>query len=140
MTTGNLRKLTDTSIAVREAAIAQGVGGEDGQLIDHVIFQDVSPKANVHSRNFVLCPDDTYDRSPCGTGSSARLACLAAEGRLAPGEEIVQESVIGSSYRLSYQFGTNGGIIPTISGQAFVTAETTLIFNDLDPFKEGIVL
>lgn len=140
VTTGNLRKLTDTSIAVREAAIAQGVGGENGQLIDHVVFQDISPKANVHSRNFVLCPDDTYDRSPCGTGSSARLACLAAEGRLAPGEEIVQESAIGSSYRLSYQPGANGGIIPTISGQAFVTAETTLMFNDLDPFRNGIVL
>lgn len=140
VTTNNLRKLTDSAIAVREAAIAQGIGGEDGQPIDHVIFQDISPKSSVHSCNFVLCPDDTYDRSPCGTGSSARLACLAADGKLEPGQEIVQESVIGSPYSLSYQRGNNGGIIPTISGQAFITAETTLIFNDLDPFKDGIVL
>ncbi len=138
--TNNLRTLIDTSIAVRDAAIAQGVGGENGQLVDHVIFQDASPKADVDSRNFVLCPDDTYDRSPCGTGSSARLACLAAKGCLDPGKDIVQESVIGSIYSLSYQPGTNGGIIPTISGQAFVMAESTLIFDDLDPLKGGIIL
>lgn len=139
VTTNNLRKLTDTSIAVREAAIAQGIGSEDGQLIDHVVFQEISPTANVNSRNFVLCPDDTFDRSPCGTGSSAQLACLAADGRLDPGQEIVHESVIGSSYRLSYQHGLTGGIIPMISGQAFIMAETTLIFNENDPFKVGIM-
>lgn len=138
--TKNLRKLIDVTIAVRKATIAQGISGEDGQPIDHVIFQAPSIKADVYSQNFVLCPDDTYDRSPCGTGSSARLACLAADGSLAQGEEIVQESVIGSPYRLSYQAGTNGGIIPTIWGQAFVTAESTLIFDDHDPFKAGIVL
>lgn len=140
VTTKNLRKLTDAAIAVRETVNAQGIGGEDGQPIDHVIFQSPSSKADVDSQNFVLCPDDAYDRSPCGTGSSALLACLAADGRLAQGNEIVQESVIGSSYRLSYQLGENGGIIPTIKGQAFVMAESTLIFNDRDPFKDGIIL
>ena len=103
-----------------------------------MIFQEASPKENVQSRNFVLCPDDTYDRSPCGTGSSARLACLAAEGLLAPGEEIIQESVIGSPYRLSYQPGCNGGVIPTLTGQAWVMAETRLFFDENDPFRNGI--
>jgi len=140
VSTENIRQLTDTTIAVREATIAQGIGGEDGQSIDHVIFQDASSKEHVHSSNFVLCPDDAYDRSPCGTGSSARLACLAADGVLAPGEEIVQESVIGSSYRLSYQPGKNGGIIPTITGQAFIMAESQLFFDENDPFKNGIKL
>ncbi len=136
----NIRQLTDAAIAIRDATIARNIGGEQGQPIDHVIFQDASPKENVQSRNFVLCPDDTYDRSPCGTGSSARLACLAAEGRLAPGEEIIQESVIGSPYRLSYQPGRNGGVIPTLTGQAWVMAETRLIFDENDPFKNGISL
>lgn len=140
VTTANIRWLTDATIAVREAAIAAGIGGENGEAVDHVIFQDISPNKGTHSRNFVLCPDDTYDRSPCGTGSSARLACLAADGRLSPGEEIVQESVIGSPYRLSYQPGHNGGIIPKITGQAFVMSESKLIFAERDPFKNGISL
>ncbi|MBO9446850.1 proline racemase family protein [Ruegeria sp. R14_0] len=134
----NIRKLTDLSIAVREASIAQGIGGENGEPIDHVILQDDSPDPTVHSRNFVLCPDDNYDRSPCGTGSSARLACLAADGHLAPGQEIIQHSVIGSSYRLSYQPGPTGGVIPSITGQAFVVAEAKLLFHEADPFKSGI--
>ena len=136
----NIRRLTDTAIAVRKAAKVAGLGGENGEPIDHVIFQDQSDDEAVHSRNFVLCPDDAYDRSPCGTGSSARLACLAADGRLNPGEEIVQESVIGSLFRLSFQTGTDGGVIPKISGQAFVMAETKLIFAQRDPFKNGITL
>lgn len=138
VTTDNLRELTEMSIAIREAAISQGVGDGKDHLIDHVIFQDASPKEHIHSRNFVLCPDDAYDRSPCGTGSSARLACLAADGALAAGSEIIQESVIGSSYRLSYQPGENGGIIPSITGQAFVMAESHLMFDENDPFKNGI--
>ena len=137
---GHIRALTDMTIAVRETCISQGVCGENGELVDHVIFQGPSPRDGVHSRNFVLCPDDEYDRSPCGTGSSARLACLAADGRLAPGDEIVQESVIGSPYRLSYQSGPNGGVIPTLTGQAFVMAEGTLLFDGQDPFKAGIYL
>ncbi|NRB19789.1 MAG: proline racemase family protein [Rhodobacteraceae bacterium] len=138
VTTTNIRKLTDAAIAVREATIAAGICGENGEAVDHVIFQGTSPNEGVHSRNFVLCPDDAYDRSPCGTGSSARLACLAADGQLRPGDEIIQESVIGSSYRLSYLVGPNGGVIPTITGQAFVMSESKLIFTEHDPFKGGI--
>lgn len=135
---GNIRALTDTSIAIREAAIAAGVGGPEGQLIDHVILQGRSPQPEVHSRNFVLCPDDTFDRSPCGTGSSARLACLADRGLLEPGQVIVQESVIGSPYQLSYQPGPMGGVIPKITGQAFVMAEGQLIFDTRDRYRNGI--
>ncbi|MES0825118.1 proline racemase family protein [Ruegeria sp. SCP11] len=138
--TANIQQLTDMTVAIREASIAQGVGGERGEPIDHVIFQGDSLLPEVHSRNFVLCPDDNYDRSPCGTGSSARLACLAADGRLAPGETIVQHSVIGSAYRLSYQPGPNGGVIPSITGQAHIMAEATLIFDPNDPFRLGIEL
>lgn len=138
VTPANIPVLTQMAIATREAANAAGVGGERGEPIDHVVLQDQSEDPEVHSRNFVLCPDDTYDRSPCGTGSSARLACLAADGSLAPGDEIVQKSVIGSPYRLSYQPGSNGGVVPTITGQAFVTAETTLLFHPRDPFQCGI--
>jgi len=138
--TGNIRALTDLAITLREAANAQGAVGEDGQLIDHVVFQGLSTREGVDCRNFVLCPDDAYDRSPCGTGSSARLACLAADSKLAAGDEITQESIIGSHYKLSYQPGANGGIIPTITGQAFVVAESKLIFDDRDPYKDGIVL
>lgn len=134
----NIDELTDAAIAIRSATIAQQVCGENGQPIDHVIFQENAPKDGIHSRNFVLCPDDTYDRSPCGTGSSARLACLAADERLLPGQEIIQESVIGSPYRLAYQPGPNGGVIPQITGQAHIMAETKLIFQDSDPFKNGI--
>ncbi|WP_170773521.1 proline racemase family protein [Ruegeria lacuscaerulensis] len=134
----NIRKLTDMTVAIREASIAQGIGGEQGEPIDHVIFQGASDDPAIHSRNFVLCPDDNYDRSPCGTGCSARLACLAADGALAPGDEITQQSVIGSTYRLSYQPGLDGGVIPSITGQAYVMAETTLIFPESDPFRTGI--
>ncbi|WP_428540071.1 proline racemase family protein [Profundibacter sp.] len=140
VTKDNIRELTDAAIAVREAVISAGIRGENGEPVDHVIFQGTSPNKGVHSRNFVLCPDDTYDRSPCGTGSSARLACLAADGCLSPGKEIVQESVIGSSYRLSYHPGHNGGVIPKITGQAFVMSESKLIFAEHDPLKSGIPL
>lgn len=136
----NIDQLTNAAIAVRETANANGFGGENGEPIDHVIFQDRSLDPTVHGCDFVLCPDNAYDRSPCGTGSSAMLACLADDKRLKPGEEMIQRSVIGSSYRLSYQPGENGGVIPTITGQAYVMAEATLLFDASDPFREGIVL
>ncbi|MCA0943180.1 proline racemase family protein [Salipiger pacificus] len=136
----NIRQLTDMTVATRAALKAQGIAGENGGEIDHVIFYGPSDKEGVHSRNFVLCPDDAYDRSPCGTGSSARLSCLAASGRLGAGEEIVQESVIGSTYRLSYAEGRAGGVIPSITGRAYVMAESKLLFDPADPFKNGITL
>lgn len=128
----NIRPLTDAAIAVRAAVVSTGIDA------DHVIFYGPADGGSAHSRNFVLCPDDAYDRSPCGTGCSARLACLAADGRLAEGEDIVQQSVIGSTYRLSYRKGPSGGVIPQITGQAFIMAEATLLFDPNDPFRAGI--
>ncbi len=136
--TDNIPQLVQLAIAIREASIAQAVGGENAEPIDHVILQGAAPRKDLRGRSFVLCPDDNYDRSPCGTGCSAMLACLAADGRLSAEKEIVQQSVIGSSYRLSYRPGANGGVIPQITGQAFVMAEAQLFFDPVDPFRSGI--
>lgn len=92
----------------------------------------------VDSRNFVLCPGKAYDRSPCGTGTSAKLACLAADGKLAPGALWRQASVIGSQFEASYQWQDARHIIPTIRGRAHISAEATLLLEDDDPFAWGI--
>jgi proline racemase len=84
-----------------------------------------------------LCPGGEYDRSPCGTGTSAKLACLAADGKLAAGEAWRQESILGSVFEGSYEAG-EGGIIPIITGEAYITAETTLLLDPADPFQLGI--
>jgi 4-hydroxyproline epimerase len=137
---GNIRQLTDVTIALREALVAQGDADADGYPVDHVIFYGPALTAGAQSRNFVLCPDDAYDRSPCGTGSSARLACLAGDGRLDEGVEIIQESIIGSSYRLSYRRSAGQGVIPSLTGKAWVMAESRLFFLADDPFRDGITL
>ena len=140
----NIAPLTETALAVREALWSQGICGKDGAKIDHIIFQEESSRPGVDWKNFVLCPDGAFDRSPCGTGSSARLACLAADGRLNPGDILVQESIIGSPFSLSFQEatgqeGAGGCIHPTIEGKAFVMAESRLFFTKEDPFGAGLV-
>ncbi|MFI8621426.1 proline racemase family protein [Marinomonas sp. NPDC078689] len=139
----NIRELTEAGIRVRDAIYGAGIEGAHAGVIDHIIFYGPAQTATHHSRNFVLCPDNAYDRSPCGTGSSARLACLAADGLLQAGEEIYQESIIGSGYTLSYQHshGPNapaGAVIPSITGQAFITREATLVSNPNDPLRHGV--
>lgn len=95
--------------------------------------------ARGNSRNFVLCPGKAYDRSPCGTGTSAKLACLAADGKLLPGEVWRQESITGSVFEAQYERTEQEGIvIPFITGEAFVTAEATLLLDPGDPLKDGI--
>jgi 4-hydroxyproline epimerase len=132
LTLKNVPQLTQASLAMREAVRAAGY-----PEVDHVeLFGPPQDVAN-HSRNFVLCPGGEYDRSPCGTGTSAKLACLAADGKLAPGEVWRQESILGSVFEGSYEAGENA-IIPTITGLAFITAETTLILDSADPFRLGI--
>jgi 4-hydroxyproline epimerase len=133
----NLDALTAYTYAVQQALEQQGFRGEDGGLIDHIeLFAD-DPHAD--SRNFVLCPGKAYDRSPCGTGTSAKLACLAADGKLQPGQTWRQASVIGSEFEGSYeQVGER--IVPTIRGRAYISAETTLIIEADDPFAWGIRL
>jgi 4-hydroxyproline epimerase len=140
VTPDNIRQLTEVSIKIREAIYAQGIEGENGGVIDHIVLYGPALTEKGHSRNFVLCPDDAFDRSPCGTGSSARLACLAADNRLLPGDEIFQESTIGSGYFLSYQLGQkDGAIIPSIKGQAFITKEAKMTVNPDDPLRHGIL-
>jgi 4-hydroxyproline epimerase len=128
--------LTEFSWRVREALTTVGITGANGALIDHIdLFVPGTQGAN--SKNFVLCPGKAYDRSPCGTGTSAKLACLAADGKLQPGEIWVQESIIGSRFQASYR--REGDIIyPSITGSAFVTLRGCIILDERDPFKWGI--
>ena len=135
----NLAALTDYTAALRKALTAQGITGADGAEIDHIeLFADDSEGAD--SRNFVLCPGNAYDRSPCGTGTSAKIACLAADGKLAPGEVWKQASVIGSVFEASYALDGEGRVIPTLRGRAHISAEATLLIDDADPFGWGIRL
>lgn len=129
--------LTDYACAVREALERQGITGEDGAPIDHIELFGPPTRPDARSKNFVLCPGREYDRSPCGTGTSAKLACLAADGLLAPGEEYGQESILGTLFRGSYA-RTERGIRPTVRGRAWVTAESELLFASDDPFRHGI--
>lgn len=135
----NLAALTDYTAALRRALAAQGITGADGAEIDHIeLFADDSEGAD--SRNFVLCPGNAYDRSPCGTGTSAKIACLAADGKLAPGEVWKQASVIGSVFEASYALDGEGRVIPTLRGRAHISAEATLLIDEADPFGWGIRL
>lgn len=134
----NIRALNDAAHQVRLALRAQGITGTDGAEIDHVEFFGPAQSADGHSRNFVYCPGGAFDRSPCGTGTSAKLACLAADGKLQPGASWVQESIIGSRFIGSYREDSAGRIIPTVSGCAYVCAESTLIQQPADPFRSGI--
>jgi 4-hydroxyproline epimerase len=133
----NVDRLTDFTWAVRGALNAAGVTGANGAEIDHIeLFSDPDDPAN-HSRNFVLCPGRAYDRSPCGTGTSAKVACLAADGKLSPGQSWRQEGILGTVFEGRIRID-GGRIIPSITGSAFVTAESTLLYDPSDPFRDGI--
>jgi 4-hydroxyproline epimerase len=131
----NVDALTDYTWRVRQAVNSQGY-----PEVDHVELFAHSPHPSADSRNFVLCPGKAYDRSPCGTGTSAKLACLAADGTLAEGEQWTQESVIGSTFTGRYHWldRSSGKIAPTITGSAHVTAEATLFLDPADPLCWGI--
>jgi 4-hydroxyproline epimerase len=137
---GNIGRLTAAAEAVRRGLVGHRITGADGAEIDHIEFFGPPQAADADSRNFVLCPGGAFDRSPCGTGTSAKIACLAADGKLAPGETWVQESIIGSRFTASYRCGDGGAVIPTIRGRAYVCGEATLIRQPGDPFATGIVL
>jgi len=128
----NVETLTDFAWRVRKAINAQGF-----PEVDHIELFGPPSDAGADSRSFVLCPGKAYDRSPCGTGTSAKLACLAADGKLAEGEPWIQESVIGSRFTGSYR-RIGDQIIPTITGTAYVNAETTLLLNESDPLCWGL--
>ncbi len=131
----NLEALMAYSCAVSDALAAQGTTGVNGAVIDHIeLFAD---DAHADSRNYVLCPGKAYDRSPCGTGTSAKLACLAADNKLAPGALWHQASVIGSVFEASYE-RDGDRIIPTLRGRAHISAEATLLIENDDPYGWGI--
>ena len=130
-----VEELTGFSKKIKEALVREGIMGEDGAEIDHVEL--FGPSESADSKNFVLCPGGAYDRSPCGTGTSAKIACLIADGKLEPGQTWRQESVIGSIFEATGQV-VDGKVVPTIRGSAHVTSEGILHFNESDPFRSGI--
>jgi 4-hydroxyproline epimerase len=123
--------------AVRSALEATGIRGKDGAFIDHIEFTGPAEDARNSGRNFVLCPGAAFDRSPCGTGTSAKMACLYADGKLQPGETWRQEGILGTVFEGAISV-TGDVLTPTIKGSAYITAENTLLFDDRDPFREGI--
>ncbi len=133
-----IKELTECTLHIRSALEGAGICGEDGGVIDHIELFEPSPLEGVQSRNFVLCPGGAYDRSPCGTGTSAKLACLAEDGKLKPGETWVQESIIGSVFEGSYQWIDDSKILPRITGTAHLSSRGELLWQEGDPFREGI--
>jgi len=135
LTLKNSESLTDLAWRLRQAVNSQGF-----PEVDHIEIFGPPSAAPSRSRNFVLCPGKAYDRSPCGTGTSAKLACLAAEGKLAPGEPWVQEGILGSSFTGSYRWlGEDRNlIVPTLRGTAHITSRLDLLLDPEDPFQWGI--
>jgi 4-hydroxyproline epimerase len=134
---GNIDELTQFTWAVRQALENNGMRGTDGQEIDHIELFSPSAIPGIDSKNFVLCPGKAFDRSPCGTGTSAKLACLYADGKLAPGEVWRQESIVGSVFEGQIRI-EDGQVIPVVKGSAFITSEADFIFDPRDPFRYGI--
>ncbi|HVX59588.1 MAG TPA: proline racemase family protein [Pirellulales bacterium] len=139
LTADNIDVLSDAARRIRAAFNRNGITGKDGAEIDHIEFFGPADSPDAHSRNFVYCPGGAYDRSPCGTGTSAKLACLAADGRLAPGGIWIQESIVGSRFEATYANDSSGQITPTITGHAYVCSEGTLIQQPGDPFRNGLL-
>lgn len=133
----NLEHLSDYAWRIRQALTDAGVTGADGKEIDHIEIYGQPTVAGAHSKNFVLCPGRSYDRSPCGTGTSAKLACLYADGKLSEGAIWRQESLIGSVFEGSFTV-REGLVYPEIKGSAFVMADSQLILDAHDPFEWGI--
>lgn len=133
----NHAKLMNAAHAVRHALKAACIYGKDGAAVDHIEFTGPPEDPRNSGRNFVLCPGAAFDRSPCGTGTSAKMACLYADGKLKPKEVWRQEGILGTVFEGSLSIA--GDVLtPTIKGSAYVTAESTLLFDDRDPFREGI--
>jgi 4-hydroxyproline epimerase len=138
ITIANRYELVTTSVAIRAALHANGITGKDGGYIDHVEFFSAPQSAENSSRNFVLCPGASFDRSPCGTGTSAKMACLFDDGKLPPGVIWRQEGILGTVFQGSVREGSDGQVNPSIRGRAWVTGESKLLFACEDPFSEGI--
>lgn len=132
----NVRELTRITTAIRAALQAHGITGADGALVDHVELFGAPQRADADSRNFVLCPGAAYDRSPCGTGTSAKMAVLHARGALAPGARWRQESITGSVFT-GWLEERGASLVPCIQGRAYITSRATLLFDAADPFRLG---
>ncbi len=130
-------ELLRISMLIRDALAAAGITGEDGALIDHVELYGPPTRPDADARNFVLCPGTAYDRSPCGTGTSAKMAALHAHGRLAIGQRWRQESIIGSCFT-GWLEREGTLLVPHIQGRAWITGEATLHFEGDDPFRTGL--
>ncbi|HQR06909.1 MAG TPA: proline racemase family protein [Gemmatales bacterium] len=133
----NVERLLHVTWQIRLALEANRITGRDGGEIDHIEL--FGPSITADSKNFVLCPGKAYDRSPCGTGTSAKLACLHADGKLLPGQTWRQESIVGSIFEGTIDV-EDGALYPTITGSAFVTGETKLLLDVDDPFRTGIAI
>jgi len=152
LTLDYIEPLTAFTWEIRRAMTAASITGSGDAEIDHIELFTTAHNAANDSRNFVLCPGKAYDRSPCGTGTCAKLACLAADGLVAPGQIWRQEGILGTVFQGSFQFADNEidaaengqipatgrKIVPTITGSAHVTAECRLIFDPADPFRLGV--
>lgn len=147
-----LDELNSLSHEIRRQLDRQGITGAQQQVIDHIeLVGEASRADRADAKNFVLCPGGAYDRSPCGTGTSAKIACLAAEGLLLPGQVHRQESIVGSIFSAQFQWDCDSGynssrldtqsasILPTLSGFAYVNGEAELLLNDQDPFCWGLI-
>jgi 4-hydroxyproline epimerase len=133
----HLEELTEYTWRIREALRSNGISAEGGEEIDHIEVFGPPRRPDADARNFVLCPGKAYDRSPCGTGTSAKLACLAADGKLGEGQVWRQESIVGSLFEGRIDL-SNGQVYPLITGTAYVNGEARLILDDRDPFCWGI--
>jgi 4-hydroxyproline epimerase len=137
LTLKNVEQLTAFTWAIRQALATTGIAGDDGKEIDHIELFGPSAIPGADSKNFVLCPGKAYDRSPCGTGTSAKLACLYADGKIREGQTWRQESIVGSVFEGTVKI-REGKVYPSITGSAFVNAETELVLDPQDPFCMGI--
>lgn len=133
----NVERLTEFTWQIRQAIARAGVRGSNGEEIDHIELFGPSDLPGVNSRNFVLCPGKSYDRSPCGTGTCAKMACLYADGKLNENAIWRQESIVGSVFEGSIKV-RDGQVYPTIKGAAYIDAEGDLILDERDPFRFGI--
>jgi 4-hydroxyproline epimerase len=134
----NVGEITKCAQAVKLTLTEQGISGAGGAEIDHVELFGSPESKDADSRNFVLCPGNAYDRSPCGTGTSAKMACLYADGHLVPGQVWRQEGILGTYFDGSVAV-KDGQVVPSITGEAFITGEARLFFEEKDPFCWGIV-
>jgi 4-hydroxyproline epimerase len=132
----HVERLTDVTWRIRQTLRSQGITGKNGE-IDHIELFGPPTVKGADSKNFVLCPGKAYDRSPCGTGTSAKLACLAADGKLAPGQVWRQESILGSVFEGSVRI-EDDRVLPRVRGSAYINAEATLIIDPNDPYALGI--